>query len=382
MPHPTCSDPLHRYPAGVKYYHYPHPFRLESGEILPAVTIAYHTYGTLNAERSNCVWVMHALTANSDVADWWPHTVEKGKFLDPEENFVVCANVIGSCYGSSGPATPLTPGASPLWGDFPLLTVRDMVKAHELLAKHLGIEVIDTIIGSSLGGFQALEWLVSNPGIARKAVICATDYQCRPWLAAINKAMYMAIEADSDYGRPSADAARKGLEAARAIALLSYRSHTAYNLTQQDVDAESSDAHPACPFPQSPEAKRCRAELCSEKEQPPFFRRVHSYQAYQGKKLADRFDVYSYERMCRSSDTHDVGRGRGGAAAALGSIRAKCIVISVSSDILFPPEYHDEMAALIPGAERASIISEFAHDGFLIEHEQLDKIIQTFRRNS
>lgn len=332
-------------------YHHAEPFVLESGDTLPVLDIAYHTYGRLNSDKSNCIWVMHALTANSDVADWWPHTVEEGKFLDPSKNFIVCANVIGSCYGSTGPVSPLPPNGEPMYGDFPLLTVRDMVNAHKLLMKHLGIERIDTIIGSSLGGFQALEWLVDSPGVARKAVLCATDYQCRPWLAAINKAMYMAIEADSDYGRPSADAARKGLEAARAIALLSYRSYSAYDKTQAETDSDRKN---------------------------PFERRVHSYQAYQGKKLADRFDVYSYVRMCRSSDTHDVGRGRGGARAALARIKAKCLIVSVSSDILFPPSYHKEMKEMIPGAQYATIESEFAHDGFLIEHEQLDALISKF----
>lgn len=338
-------------PRDVKFFHYPHTFQLESGESLPGITVAYHTYGTLNADHSNCIWVMHALTANSEVADWWPHTVEEGKFLDPTVNFVVCANVLGSCYGSTGPTTPLPPAGEPLYNDFPLLTVRDMVKAHQLLADHLGIRQIDTMIGSSLGGFQALEWLVSQPDIARRAVLCATDYQCRPWLAAINKAMYMAIEADSDFGRPHPDAARKGLEAARAIALLSYRSHTAYDQTQQESNRDGGS---------------------------PFERKAHSYQAYQGKKLADRFDVYSYLRMCKSSDTHDVGRGRGGAEAALSRIKARTLVISVSSDILFPPAYHEEMARMIPGATYARIESEYAHDGFLIEHTQLNRLITTF----
>lgn len=277
--------------------------------------------------------------------------MEEGKFLDPTVNFVVCANVLGSCYGSTGPTTPLPPDGEPLYNDFPLLTVRDMVKAHQLLADHLGIRQIDTMIGSSLGGFQALEWLVSQPDIARRAVLCATDNQCRPWLAAINKAMYMAIEADSDFGRPHPDAARKGLEAARAIALLSYRSHTAYDQTQQESDRDGGS---------------------------PFERKAHSYQAYQGKKLADRFDVYSYLRMCRSSDTHDVGRGRGGAEAALSRIKARTLVISVSSDILFPPAYHEEMARMIPGATYARIESEYAHDGFLIEHSQLNRLITDF----
>lgn len=335
----------------VKFFRSPETFTLESGRTLPGVTIAYHTYGRLNEARDNAVWVMHALTANSDVADWWPHTVEEGKFLDPAANFVICANVIGSCYGSTGPSTPLAPGDEPLYGDFPLLTVRDMVKAHKLLMRHLGIERIDTIIGSSLGGFQALEWLVEEPDVTRKAVLCATDFECRPWLAAINKAMYMAIEADSTYGERSLTAARKGLEAARAIALLSYRSFSAYDMTQKDP-ADRKD---------------------------PFERRVHSYQAYQGKKLADRFDVYSYMRMCRSSDTHDVSRGRGSFEEALRRVKAKCLVVAISSDILFPPEYHKELTRMLPDARMETIESEFAHDGFLIEHEKLDRLIQEFR---
>lgn len=337
-------------PKDVKFFHYPQMFALESGDSLPGITVAYHTYGHLNEARDNAIWVMHALTANSEVADWWPHTVEKGKFLDPEKYFIICANVLGSCYGSTGPGTPLPPGGKPLYGDFPLLTVRDMTAAHRLLCKALGISKLKAIIGSSLGGFQALEWIVEDPEITDRAVLCATDYQCRPWLAAINKAMYMAIEADAEYGQPRLSAARKGLEAARAIALLSYRSHSAYDMTQRDNGTETS----------------------------PFQRRVHSYQAYQGKKLADRFDVYSYVRMCRSSDTHNVSRGRGSFDEALSRIKAKCLVVAVSSDILFPPEYHTEMAAMIPNAEYALIHSDFAHDGFLIEHEQLDTLISNF----
>ncbi len=336
--------------SNVKYFNSPRPFLLESGETLPSLTIAYHTYGRLSPERDNAVWVMHALTANSDVADWWPHTVESGKFLDPDKHFVICANVIGSCYGSSGPLRPLSPGEEPLYEDFPNLTVHDMVNAHKLLMEHLGIKQIDTMIGSSLGGFQALEWLVDQPDVARRAVLCATDYQCRPWLAAINKAMYMAIEADPTFGEKSAGAARKGLEAARAIALLSYRSHSAFDLTQADPPGRED----------------------------PFRRKVHSYQAYQGKKLADRFDVYSYLRMCRSSDTHDVSRGRGSFAEALGRVKAKCLVLAITSDILFPPSYHEELVSMLPDARLEIIESEFAHDGFLIEHQKLDNLIQDF----
>lgn len=334
----------------IKYFTSYEPFPLESGAILPGVTIAYHTYGNLSPARDNAVWVMHALTANSDVADWWPHTVEKDKFLDPEKHFVICANVIGSCYGSTGPTTPLPDLTPPLYEEFPNLTVRDMVHAHQILMNHLGISQLQAIIGSSLGGFQALEWLVEQPEVASRAVLCATDFQCRPWLAAINKAMYMAIDADPTFGQERPDAARKGLEAARAIALLSYRSYAAYDATQADT-------------PGRPD---------------PFQRRVHSYQAYQGKKLADRFDVYSYLRMCRSSDTHDISRGRGSFAEALSRVKAKCLVVAISSDILFPPSYHQELAEMLPDARLEIIESEFAHDGFLIEHEKLDNLIRKF----
>lgn len=343
--------------AEVKYFRTDETFETECSGSLPGITVAYHTYGTLSPERDNVVWVMHALTANSDVADWWPHTVEAGKFLDPEKYFIVCANVIGGCYGSTGPCTPLNDGTPPLYDRFPRLTVRDMVEAHRLLAAHLGISGIDTIIGSSLGGFQALEWLIGYPEVARRAVLCATDYVCRPWLAAINKAMYMAIEADEDYGRKSPDAARKGLEAARAIAMLSYRSHTGYDMTQMEAD-------PAQPT------------------DDPFDRKVHSYQAYQGRKLADRFNVYSYMTICRSTDSHNVSRGRQSFAKALGRIKAKCLVAAVSSDILFALEDHVAMAEMIPGARFIIIESQFAHDGFLIEHQQLDDIIQQFYRDN
>ena len=303
-------------------YTHPDPITLESGRTIDKLTIAYDTFGTMSETGDNVIWVMHALTADSDVADWWPHTVESGRFLDPQKWFVVCANVLGSCYGTSGPQTIDTATGKPYFDSFPDVTVRDMVMCHKILAQHLGIKKISTMIGSSLGGFQAIEWLVNDPEIADKAVLIATDFQCRPWLAAINKAMYMAIEADSTFGQLRRDAGAKGLAAARAIGLLSYRSQPAYDLTQADGD----------------------------REKDPFTRRVHSYQAYQGKKLCDRYDVYSYMRMCRSTDSHDVGRGRGGHARALSRVKADCLVVAISSDILFPPSYHHELTEMLPKA--------------------------------
>ena len=335
----------------TQYCHIDRPLTLETGATLPEVTIAYDTYGTLTPEKDNVIWVMHGLTANSDVADWWPHTVEAGKFLDPEKYFIVCANVLGSCYGTTGPSSENPATGKPWCGDFPKVTIRDMVACHRLLADYLDITHIHEMIGVSLGGFQAIEWMVTDPGIADHVMFCATDSSCSPWLAAFNKSMYMAIATDPTYGEARLDAGQKGLATARSLALISYRGPFAYNMSQKDPE-DNSD---------------------------PFFHRVQTYQEYQGLKLCRRFDVYSYVRICESSDSHNVGRGRGGIAKALSRIKADTLVIGISSDILFPPECLRELSENIPGSRLRVMESDFAHDGFLIEHEKLDSIMKEWR---
>lgn len=163
----------------VRYFKYDQPFALENGEKLPELTIAYHTFGTFKG--NNAVWVCHALTANSDVADWWPHTVEQGRFLDPKRYFIVCANIIGSHYGSTGPLSIDPATGKPYYGTFPFITVRDMVNAHFLLADHLGIASAHAVVGSSIGGFQALEMALTRPNFARKLVLIATAARSQPW---------------------------------------------------------------------------------------------------------------------------------------------------------------------------------------------------------
>lgn len=335
----------------IQYYRSNSPFLLETGRQLPGITIAYHTFGTMNPDCSNVIWVMHGLTANSDVADWWPHTVEKGKFLDPDKYFVICANMLGSCYGTTGPSSINPETGRPWCDDFPRITIRDMVKAHQMLARHLGIKKIHEMIGVSLGGFQAIEWMVADPEIAENVMFCATDSSCSPWLAAFNKSMYMAIEADPTFGEPRLDAARAGLATARSIALISYRGPFAYNMSQRDPEGQTD----------------------------PFFHRVQTYQEYQGIKLCNRFDVYSYVRICQSADSHNVGRGRGGIRKALERIKANTLVIGISSDILFPPACLKELADFIPGSRLETMNSDFAHDGFLIEHAKLNDIMTEWR---
>jgi homoserine O-acetyltransferase len=334
----------------AKYFTYDKPFELECGEVLPSLTIAYDTFGELNSERSNVIWVCHALTANSDVADWWPHTVEEGCFLDPAKYFTVCANFLGSHYGTTGPLSVNPATREPWYGDFPKVTVRDMVRAHQLLAEHLGIERVKLLIGSSIGGFQCLEWSVMQPDFAEKAAFIATTPRTKPWASAFNESQRMAIEGDPTFGERSAEAGLNGMATARSIALLSYRGGMAYDKTQEDENPDEVG----------------------------FERRVLSYQRYQGEKLRRRFNAYSYYRLSQAVDSHNLGRGRGSVEEVLKQIKAKSLVVAITSDILFPPSDHTVMVENIPNVEYHLIDSDFGHDGFLVEHKQLNDIILNF----
>ena len=327
---------------------YPHPFELECGEALPSLTIAYDTFGERRGD--NVVWVCHALTANSDVADWWPGTVAEGRFLDPSRHFTVCANILGSPYGTTSPLSDNPSTGSPYYGTFPMVTTRDMARAHLLLADHLGIESAEAVIGSSIGGFQAVEMALLRPGFARRLVLIATAAAATPWLRAFNESQRMAIEADASFGEPRPDAAMAGLAAARSIALLSYRGGKAYNATQGETDG----------------AERLGGY------------RALSYQRYQGEKLCRRFNAYSYHLLTRALDAHDAGRGRGGLRAALGRVAARTLTVAITSDLLFPPEEMAEMSGMIDGCRMEVIESAFGHDGFLVEADKLNALVKPF----
>ena len=336
----------------AQVYHHSEVITLESGAVLPAVDITYDTFGTLNAAKDNVIWVCHALTANSDVADWWPHTVEEGRFLDPTRYFIICANFLGSHYGTTSPLSVNPATGEKYYYDFPQITVRDMVKCHQLLAKHLGIERVKLLIGSSIGGFQCMEWAITEPKFMESVALIATTTCTEPWAAAFNESQRMAIRTDRTWGERRDDAGIDGMAVARSIALISYRGGAAYNATQQDENpAEAS-----------------------------FTRRAHSYQQYQGEKLRRRFNAMSYYRLSEAVDSHNIARGRGSIAEALKKIEARALVVAISSDILFPPEAHTPMREHIRDVEYHLIESEFGHDGFLVEHEKLNTIIQNFIR--
>ncbi|HPS98025.1 MAG TPA: alpha/beta fold hydrolase, partial [Bacteroidales bacterium] len=243
----------------MKKLKFEEPFLTESGEVLTRLEIAYNTYGALNGEGNNVIWVCHALTANSDVESWWPGMAGEGLLFNISEYYVVCANILGSCYGTTGPAD-LNPETGVPWlKAFPQITIRDVVNVHEILRRHLGIKGIHTVIGSSIGGYQALEYAIMYPDLIRHLVFIASSVRQTPWAIAFNESQRLAMEADESFAAGDPQGGRKGMKAARAVALLSYRSSYAYNLTQQDDD-ERTDSF-----------------------------RASSYQAYQGDKLVSRF---------------------------------------------------------------------------------------------
>lgn len=334
--------------AELNYFTCGEAFKLESGQSISNLEIAYHTYGTLNPTQSNVVWICHALTANSDVFDWWSGVAGDNAFFNPTEHFIVCANIIGSCYGTTGPLS--TDEFGEKWfEDFPRITTRDMANAHELLRKHLGIEQIYLLVGSSLGGQQAMEWSIKCPSIIQNLILIATNAFHSPYGIAFNESQRLAIQADPTYHQRTENGGQNGLIAARSIALISYRSYEGYLETQSEGNREKTDDF-----------------LASR------------YQRYQGWKLANRFNAYSYVILSKAMDAHHVGRGRESVEKVLELIQAKTLVIGISSDNLFPPREQKFLAEQIPNALYREIDSIFGHDGFLVENEKLVEIFNEF----
>lgn len=333
---------------------YNKPFKTETGAILPSLEIAYNTWGKMNKDADNVIWVCHALTANSDVESWWPGMVGTGLLFDPDKYFIVCANVLGSCYGTTGPASINKETGRQWLNDFPLITVRDLVCVHELLRNHLGIREIHTIIGASIGGYQALEYSIMFPDLIRRLIVLASGAKQTPWALAFSESMRLAMLADQSFASGDPEGGKKGLKAARSIALISYRTMDDYNQTQKEDDNEKLTGFKAA-----------------------------SYQAYQGDKLVKRFNPYSYWCLTCLSDTHNIGRGRGNISNALKSIKAKVLCVGIKSDILFPTDDQKFITAHVDGAEYVEIDSSYGHDGFLIETELVTDVIRNFwKKNS
>lgn len=333
---------------------------LEQGAVLPGWQLRYETYGQPNAQRSNGVLVFHALTGSAHLAGtytsatletlapleaafgaegWWDALVGPGRVLDPQRHYVICANHPGSCYGSSGPLEAAAGQAGP---QFPALTVRDLARAQARLLDHLGLEKV-TLIGGSLGGMVALEFAVMFPQRVAQLVVLAAPAVHSAWSRAFNHLSRQAILTDPGYAGGYYTAQPQGLQLARGVAMLSYR---------------------------SPQSFMERWATTPE--------RGESYVAYQGEKFARRFDANAYLSLSRAMDTHDLGRGRGGVEQALKAVRAiPRLFVGIDSDLLYTAQEVRQLAQLADGQYR-EVRSPHGHDAFLIETDQVERILEGF----
>lgn len=327
-------------------------FQLESGILLKNIEITYHTFGTRNEKSDNIIWICHALTANSNPYEWWPQICGNQGFFNDKEHFIICANILGSCYGTTGPLSCDENGER-FFDEFPLITTRDMANLHDILRQKLKISKVHTLIGASLGGQQALEWAIEQPSVFQNLILIATNAKHSAYGIAFNESQRMAIEADPTYRLKQIFGGKNGLMAARSVALLSYRTYTSYKNSQTEQDSTKTTDLKAA-----------------------------QYQRYQGQKLANRFNAYSYVCLTKAMDAHHVGRDRESISKALGKITAKTLIIGITTDVIFPLSEQKELSCFIPNAVFRTIYSEFGHDGFLIEHNALMSIFKDFFINT
>lgn len=330
-------------------FQYTYSFELESGSVLEGFHLAYTTHGALNAAKDNVVWVFHALTANSDAAEWWPGLIGDGKVFNPQNHFIICVNMPGSCYGSIGPLDVNSISGETFFHDFPFFTTRDMIRAYKHLKDHLGIKKISIGIGGSMGGQQLLEWAVEEPDLFEFIIPIATNAFHSPWGIAFNESQRLSIKADPTWTEKNDQAGIEGMKVSRGIALISYRNYISYSDSQKEEEGSKIDNFKAA-----------------------------SYQRYQGEKLSKRYNAFSYYFLSKSMDSHNLGRNRKTTKAALNQVKAKTLVISISTDLLFPVSEQEFIAENIPGAELKIIFSPYGHDGFLLEFDQIEKSILHF----
>ncbi len=350
--HEVTGAWLEFHDPGNRIFHKLGDLELESGDVLPDVTIAYQTWGTLNQEKSNAILINHALTGWSDVPAWWPEMVGPGLPFDTDKYFVICPNVIGGCQGSTGPSSIAPDGKR--WGSrFPYLTIRDMVAAEYALTQQLGIPGYVISVGPSLGGMRALEWAITYPN--KVGAICTIGSSAVATGDQIGTAstQIQAIKSDPHFNNGDYYEQNRGpvtgLGIARKIAHLTYR--TEYEMDMRfgrDLQGDDTGRYA-----------------------------VTSYLDHQATKLQKRFDANAYIALTEAMNSHDVGRDRGGVESALSKVETPVVVASIDTDRLFPPRLQQEIVKLTPKAAPLKLISSpFGHDGFLIEVETVGQIIR------
>jgi homoserine O-acetyltransferase/O-succinyltransferase len=325
----------------TQFYHLTEPFVLESGEVLSGVQVAYRTWGTLNPTQDNAVLVCHALTGATDVDRWWEPLLGQGRSLNVDRDFIICSNILGSCYGTTG-ATSINSSTGKAYGaTFPRITIRDMVRLQAVLLEALNVRSLKLVIGGSLGGMQVLEWAALYPEKVNAIAVIAASSRHSDWCIAISEAQRQAIYADPKWqdGNYSEQPAQ-GLAAARMMAMSFYRSWSSFN-------------------------DRFGRQI----EQNDF--EIANYLRYQGQKFVDRFDANTYITLTHAMDSHHV--------TALEHIHQPALIVAISSDVLYPPVEQKELAALIPNATFAWLHSDQGHDAFLIDTIELNELIVQFR---
>ncbi len=346
------------------------PLRLEYGGILSEVCVTFETYGELNTAKDNAVLLCHALTGSAhaagvqglgqgqgEVPGWWDPLIGPGKPVDTRKHFVVCANVLGGCYGTTGPSSPDPETGRPYRLGFPRYTVRDMVAAQARLLDALEIDSVQAVIGGSMGGMQALEWAASYPERVRSLVSVAVGARHSAWAIGLNEVARRAITSDpvwhgGDY--PPGTQPEAGLGLARAVAMLSYRS----------VD--------------SLEAKFGRERVSASRDLLSRSFEIESYLDYQGVKLVKRFDANTYLYLTKAMDDFDLSEGRGRLRDVLKRMTMPALVMGISSDVLYPEPEQLALVEGMPNAEYARINSPHGHDAFLIEFPQVAARVRRF----
>ena len=344
------------------------PHVLEAGGRLEGVDVAYETWGELAPDRSNAVLVVHALTGDSHAAGpagtghpepgWWDPLIGPGRALDTSRYFVVCPNVLGGCQGTTGPAS-ITADGRAYGSRFPTITIRDQVVVEAALADRLGIDQWHAVVGGSMGGMRVLEWSVGFPDRIGRAVVISVGAKATAEQIAWCSVQIRAIRADPswrngdyDSAAPDDDGPHVGLSLARGIGQISYRSELEFDQRfgrdhQGDEDPLGGGRYA-----------------------------VESYLEYHGAKLTRRFDANSYIVLSEAMNHHDVGRGRGGVAAALARVEAEVTLAGISSDRLYPLRLQHELAELVPTAGDVEVIESIhGHDGFLIETDAVGKVV-------
>lgn len=323
------------------------PLELENGGTIKQPTVAYNTYGKLNENKDNVIVICHALTANSDADDWWHGLFGKGDIFDWDKHFIICANNLGSPYGTVS-AKNINPATKEIYGlDFPFFTIRDTANLYSILLKHFNINKVKLLIGGSCGGNIAQELAYSLADkLENLALLCCSSREA-PWAIAIHQAQRLVLEADETLKDKIETAGVKALKACRATALPYYRTQQSFNIRQNEISLDVVNDF-----------------------------RASSYMNYQGEKFIKRFNAQCYYTLLKALDTHNMGRGRSSVEEALAKISANTVVIGFESDLLVPIKEQQFLAKHIPDAEYFEIKSIYGHDAFLIEHAHIRKAIR------